>query len=385
MKAVICSEGELSVREVATPEPGPGQILIKVVRTGICGSDLHAKKDASELNNLMLESGYTTAIRPHQEVILGHEFIGEVVSYGPRTRGRWAVGTTVAALPILRTEVGMHLTGFDIHAAGAYAEYTLVEEALTFPVPEGVSPDKAAFTEPLTVARHAVRRSGITKKTPAVVIGCGPIGLAMILMLKAAGVRKIIASDPSPGRRALASECGADVVVDPGVDSPWDALTVAPPVRSTPELLTFALDMTRAVRRIPMASVEKIFFGADRLGQSPSGPAVFECAGVPGIIDHVIANAPLRTQVTVVGMCTEVDRFRPAVALSKEIDLKFVFGYDPAEFSQTLRMIAGGKVDPSPLHTATVGLDGVADAFEDLGDPERHAKILIDPTQRTGA
>lgn len=379
MKAVVCTEGELSVRQVKTPEPGPGQILIKVLRTGICGSDLHAKKDATEVNALLLESGYATAILPNQEVILGHEFLGEVVSYGPKTRGRWAAGTTVTALPVLQTEVGMHMTGFDIHAAGGYAEYTLVEEALTFPVPDGVSPDKAAFTEPLTVARHAVRRSGIRKKRPAVVIGCGPIGLAVILMLKAAGVTKVIASDLSPGRRKLASQCGADVVVDPRVQAPWDTLTLKSPVSSTPQLLAFALKMTKAVRRIPMISVEKIFFGADRLGQTPSGPVVFECAGVPGIIDHVIANAPLRTLVTVVGMCTEVDRFRPAVALSKEIDLRFVFGYDPAEFSQTLGMIASGKVDPSPLHTATVGLDGVAQAFYDLSDPERHAKILIDP------
>ncbi|MCR5978611.1 alcohol dehydrogenase catalytic domain-containing protein [Gordonia jinghuaiqii] len=379
MKAVVCTQGELTVQEVDRPEPGAGQILIKVLRTGICGSDLHATKDAAELNALMLESGYTTAIRPEQQVVLGHEFIGEVVSYGPQTRGRWPAGTTVTALPILHTEAGMHLTGFDIHAAGGYAEYTLVEEALTFPVPDGVSPDKAAFTEPLTVARHAVRRSGISKKRPAVVIGCGPIGLAVILMLKATGVTTVIASDPSPGRRELAARCGADVVVDPRVRSPWDALTLKDPVNSTPELLAFALTMTRAVRRIPFASLEKIFFGAERLGRSPSGPVVFECAGVPGIIDHIVADAPLRTLVAVVGMCTEVDKFRPAVALSKEIDLRFVFGYDPAEFSQTLGMIASGKVDPSPLHTATVGLDGVAQAFNDLGDPERHAKILIDP------
>ncbi|WNG88029.1 zinc-binding dehydrogenase [Mycobacterium sp. ITM-2016-00317] len=381
MKAIVCMEGELSVREVKTPEPGPGQILIKVLRTGICGSDLHAAKDATELHSLMLESGYTTAILPHQEVILGHELLGEVVSYGPKTRGRWAAGTTVTALPILHTDAGMHLTGFDIHAAGGYAEYTLVEEALTFPVPDGVSPDRAAFTEPLTIARHAVRRSGISKKRPAVVIGCGPIGLATILMLKAAGVREVIASDLSPGRRKLAAQCGADVVVDPKVQSPWDALTITDPVNSTPELLAFALKMTKAVRRIPWLSVERALFGADQLGKSPSGPVVFECAGVPGMIDHIIANAPLRSLVTVVGMCTEVDTFRPAVALSKEIDLRFVFGYDPAEFSQTLGMIASGEVDPSPLHTATVGLDGVARAFNDLSDPEHHAKILIDPTR----
>ncbi len=380
MKAVVCHEGALTVRETAVPEPGSGQVLIKVLRTGICGSDLHATADADELNALMLESGYTTAIRPHQQVVLGHEFLGEVVSYGPGTRKRWAAGTTVTALPILRTNVGMHLTGFDVHAPGGYAEYTLVEEALTFSVPDAVPLDKAAFTEPLTVARHAVRRSGVGKTDPTVVIGCGPIGLAIILMLKATGVTNVIASDPSPGRRQLAARCGADVVVDPNAESPWDALRIKDPVNSTPELLAFALKMTKLVRRIPMLSVEKVFYGADRMGQSPSGPVIFECAGVPGIIDHVIANAPLRSTVTVVGMCTAVDEFRPSVALSKEIDLRFAFGYDPAEFSETLRMIAAGKVDPTPLHTATVGLADVAQAFADLADPERHAKILIDPS-----
>jgi threonine dehydrogenase-like Zn-dependent dehydrogenase len=73
------------------------------------------------------------------------------------------------------------------------------------------------------------------------------------------------------------------------------------------------------------------------------------------------------------------DRFRPAIALHKEIELRFVFGYDPGEFRDTLHMIADGKVDPSPLLTGTVGLDGVEAAFTALGKPDRHAKILIDP------
>jgi len=269
---------------------------------------------------------------------------------------------------------------FDVHAPGGYTEYTLVEEALTFPIPDGVPLDKAAITEPLTVARHAVRGSGVRKTEPAVVIGCGPIGLAVILMLKATGVTNVIASDPSPGRRQLAVRCGADAAVNLKAESPWDALTLKGPVNSIPELLAFALEMTKLVRRIPLLSVEKVFRGAERLGRSPAGPVVFECAGVPGIIDHVIANAPLRSTVTVVGMCTAVDEFRPSVALSKEIDLRFAFGYDAAEFSETLRMIASGKVDPAPLHTATVGLTGIAQAFQDLADSERHAKILIVPS-----
>ena len=106
---------------------------------------------------------------------------------------------------------------------------------------------------------------------------------------------------------------------------------------------------------------------------------IFECVGVPGMIDGVIGAAPLSSRVVVVGVCMGDDKLRPAMAISKEIDLRFVFGYTPLEFRDTLHMLAEGKVDGSPLLTGTVGLAGVATAFDALGDPETHAKILIDP------
>jgi threonine dehydrogenase-like Zn-dependent dehydrogenase len=112
---------------------------------------------------------------------------------------------------------------------------------------------------------------------------------------------------------------------------------------------------------------------------------VFECVGVPGVIEQIVNAAPLRSRVVVVGVCMEPDTFQPAMAINKEIDLRFVFAYDPAEFHDTLRMIASGKVDPRPLLTGTVGLDGVAAAFDALGDAERHAKILIDPASPAAA
>jgi threonine dehydrogenase-like Zn-dependent dehydrogenase len=112
---------------------------------------------------------------------------------------------------------------------------------------------------------------------------------------------------------------------------------------------------------------------------------VFECVGVPGIIDQVVANAPLATRVVVVGVCMEPDTIRPALAVTKEIDLMFVFAYQPHEFREALHLIAEGKVDPTPLVTSTVGLAGVAAAFEALADPERHAKILVDPASAVAA
>jgi threonine dehydrogenase-like Zn-dependent dehydrogenase len=118
---------------------------------------------------------------------------------------------------------------------------------------------------------------------------------------------------------------------------------------------------------------------AEAAGALPGGPVVFECVGVPGVIDQIIASSPLVTRVVVVGVCMAPDTFRPAIAINKEIDLRFVIGYTPKEFHEALHLLADGKVDGSPLLTGTVGLGGVEAAFDALRDPESHAKILIDP------
>ena len=97
------------------------------------------------------------------------------------------------------------------------------------------------------------------------------------------------------------------------------------------------------------------------------------------MIEGIVDSAPLFSRVVVVGVCVGADQFQPAMAINKEIDLRFVVGYTPLEFRDTLHMLAEGEVDPRPLITGEVGLDGVEGAFDDLADPERHAKILIDP------
>jgi threonine dehydrogenase-like Zn-dependent dehydrogenase len=112
---------------------------------------------------------------------------------------------------------------------------------------------------------------------------------------------------------------------------------------------------------------------------------IFECVGVPGVIESIVDGAPLFSRVVVVGVCVGPDRFKPAMAINKEIDLRFVIGYTPLEFRDTLHMLAEGEVDPRPLITGTVGLDGVEAAFAALADPERHAKILIDPASTATA
>jgi threonine dehydrogenase-like Zn-dependent dehydrogenase len=302
-----------------------------------------------------------------------------VVDHGPKTRKRIKIGTPVVALPFMRGDDGeVHLTGLSQHAPGAYAEQVVVEQPLAFPVPNGLRPELAALTEPMAVAWHAVRRGEVGKRTVAIVIGCGPIGLAVICMLKARGVRRVVAADFSPARRELALRCGADVVVDPAVDSPYKDLDQRGYLTSAPETLELALGSMDKLRRLPLPW-EPVYRAAAAAGAEPHGPVVFECVGVPGVIDGIISAVPMATRVVVVGVCMEEDRFRPAMAINKEIDLRFAFAYTPIEFRDTLHMLAEGKVDPAPLVTGTVGLDGVDDAFAALADPERHAKILIDP------
>src|SRR5690349_18493795 len=255
MRAVTCHEGELAVEEVPDLTPARGQVLLDVERCGICGSDLHARVHCDETADDVASLGYDGFMRSHQRVVMGHEFVGTVADYGPRTKKSWPVGTRVVALPVLRAGDSVHLTGLSEDAPGGYAEQVLVTASMAMKVPDGLGAEGAALTEPMAVALHAVRRGQVGAKDTAVVVGCGPIGLAVILMLKATGVRHVIASDYSAGRRALAERCGADVVVDPAVESPWSSFEESKRYLTNPialaEIGLDAMDKLRAVPLLP--------------------------------------------------------------------------------------------------------------------------------------
>ena len=380
MRAVSCKAGELSVIEMPAPRPAAGQLLLDVRRCGICGSDIHAKDHADELTEVMAAVGYPDFMNSSAPVVLGHEFCGTIVEKGRGVAKEFKSGATVVSFPLLRAAGGVHLTGLSPLAPGGYAEQVLAEASMTFVVPNGLDVDTAALTEPMAVALHAVRRSEINRRDTAVVIGCGPVGLAVICHLKAKGVGTIIASDFSPGRRALATRCGAHVVVDPAVESPYERFDRQKDViTAAPQLYELGVGSMEKLRKVPGWS--HLYRLAESFGAAgPKRPVVFECVGVPGMIDGVLAAAPVQSRVVVVGVCMGEDRFRPTLAIGKEIDVRFVFGYTPLEFHDTLNLLAEGKVDASALVTGTVGLDGVEAAFNALGDPESHAKILIDPT-----
>src|SRR3954469_25131135 len=377
MRAVVCQQGSLDVVDLPTLVPGEGHVVLDVLRCGICGSDLHARHHADELADVVAEVGYPDFMRSDHQVVMGHEFSGYVVSYGSSCRKRVEQGAPVVAMPLIRHGGQGHLIGLSAAAPGAYAEQVVVEESLMLPVPDGFDPVMAALTEPMAIGWHAVRRGDVKKSTVAIVIGCGPIGLAVICALKARGVKTVVASDLSAARRSLASACGADVVVDPAVESPYGAAGDRGHLTTLPAGVDLLVDTMTKLRRVP--AWHHVFRTAERLGAGPKAPVVFECVGVPGIIDGIVAAAPLLSRVVVVGVCMGPDRLRPSMAINKEIDLRFVLGYSPVEFRDTLHMLADGTLDAKPLVTGTVGLDGVDEAFAALASPDVHAKVLIDP------
>ena len=226
-------------------------------------------------------------------------------------------GALVVALPLLRSGDGIDLIGLSMFAPGGYAEQMVVQESLMLPVPNGLAPEVAALTEPLAVAWHAVRRGDVRRRTVAVVIGCGPIGLGVILMLKAKGVRTVVASDVSAARRELAARCGADVVVDPGVQQPFAASNQGhlrmPRPRAGPG---------RGNNREAGAATRRLVARPPPGGgarAAPRRPVIFECVGVPGVIESIIDGALLFSRVVVAGVCVGPDRFTPALAINKEL------------------------------------------------------------------
>jgi threonine dehydrogenase-like Zn-dependent dehydrogenase len=379
MKAVICQNSELNVADLPEPTPGKGQVLVEVLRCGICGSDLHARHHCDHMKQLMGRVGYAKNTPSKSDaVVFGHEFCCEVLEYGPDCERKLKPGTRVVAQPLLRNGGDIDIIGLSVKATGAYAERMLLQEAALVPVPNGLSTDMATLTEPMAVGWHAVRRSEIEKKDVAIVIGCGPVGLALICLLKAKGVKTIVASDFSIGRRALAKQCGADVVIDPAASSPYSNWAEYGFINDLPGLLELSLGTREKLGKLPLPWWHTWRL-AELLGQRPARPVIFECVGVPGLVQQIIGSAPLMSRVVVVGVCMQVDSFEPALAIHKEIDLRFVLGHSPLEYRDTVHMIAEGKVKCAPMLTGMVGLAGVANAFDALKDPEQHAKILIDP------
>ena len=356
MRAVVMRAKQLIVADVPIPDPGPGEVLVKTLACGICGSDLHALKHADRFAAAFRRADGSPILDLSRDVVMGHEFCAEIIDHGPRTAKRLKVGTRVCSVPGLVRPDGRQSIGYSNDNPGGYAEYMRLTEALLLEVPNGLSTEAAALTEPMAVGLHAINKARLEPHDVPLVIGCGPVGLAVIAALRLHGARPIIAADFSKRRRELAVALGANVVVDPAQTTPWQSWREATAWREPRE----APALQRSIPALRPA-------------------VVFECVGVPGVIDQVMAAAPRGARIVVVGVCMEPDTIHPMHGISKELSVQFVLAYTTEEFETTLHHIAEGRIPTQPLITGKVGVDGVAQAFEELASPEHHAKILVEP------
>lgn len=341
MRAAVMRNKEIVVDTVPDPEPGPGEMLVKTLACGICGSDLHALHHADQMVAAARESGAPFAMDPSRDIVMGHEFCAEVIDYGPDASGMAKPGERVVSMPLLFRASGIHGVGYSNDVPGGYGELMVLSAAMALPVPNGLPTHHAAMTEPMAVGLHAVKKARLDASADAaLVVGCGPVGLAVIAALKLEGVEPIVAADYSPLRRALATQMGAHVVVDPAATPTMQAYREAADLRPT---------------------------------------VIFECVGVPGVLRELMRGAPQGARIVVAGVCMEDDVIKPIMGINKELSLQFVLGYTPGEFMDTLGHLAEGRIDVSPLVTGTVGVDGVAGAFATLATPNTHAKIIVEP------
>jgi threonine dehydrogenase-like Zn-dependent dehydrogenase len=322
--------------DVPEPVPESGQVLVGVRACGICGSDLHFAAHADEVVAMTAQVAVDAGgmgVDLNSDVYMGHEFSAEVLEAGPDTETH-PPGTLVTSIPVLLSTKGVEPIVYSNSTIGGYAERMLLSAPLLLPIPNGLDLKHAALTEPMAVGLHAVNKSNIAPGETALVLGCGPIGIAIIAALRARGVETIVASDFSPKRRELATAMGARQTLDAAQGSPFDIVKPA---------------------------------------------VVFEAVGVPGIIDDVLRRARPGARLVVAGVCMQPDTVHPFFAIAKEINVQFSLAYTPDEFAESLRALAEGEIDVTPLITGEVDLDGVGAAFDELADPERHCKILVTP------
>jgi L-iditol 2-dehydrogenase len=325
------------LEEVEKPAPADTQVLIRVKRIGVCGSDIHAYYD---------KHPYISC-----PIVQGHEFSGEIVETGERVKAL-AVGDRVTVIPQLVCGVCHPCTHGSYHicnelkvigcqADGAAREFIPVDQELVVKLPQDMSFDHGAMVEPVAVGVHAVRRLGDVSGMKILVLGAGPIGNLAAQVAKGLGAAAVMITDVSAFRLEKARDCGIDQVVNVAV-----------------ELLESRIDSA---------------FGIDR------ADAILECAGVQDTIEQAIGLARKGTDIIVVGVFAERPMVDLGLVQDKELRLIGTLMYKAEDYRTAIELIQSGSVRLDPLITKHFPFQEYADAYkyiEEYGD--RSQKVLID-------
>ena len=340
MKALTYRGAGIAPSLVDRPIPvaAGNELVLRVKACGICGSDLHAIKAAD-------------AEVYQRNVVMGHEFCGEVADIGPGVEG-WAVGDRVLGVPVWYCETCescrsgkpfecRNLKALGIEVDGAYAEYVRIKAATAVRIPDHVSDEIAVLYEPLSVALQAYRRGDCSADDSVLIVGGGPIGLSLAMLARHYGCRHVGLSEMQSERLKRAGACGADVVIDARQD------------------------------RDPVAA-----FSA-RTGAPPT--VILECVGLPGMFQQLIDAAPPRCRLVMAGTCLQQESFTVVKAAVKYLDVRFTYGYDAGDISEVFGLIASGGIDPSPMLSGTTSLGDLPSVMERMLSPNDECKVVLLP------
>jgi (R,R)-butanediol dehydrogenase/meso-butanediol dehydrogenase/diacetyl reductase len=320
----------LALETLTDPTPETSEVVVKVGRCGICGSDLHMTEDAA----------YGCKLGD----VLGHEFAGEVVEIGRGVEGL-RTGDLVSVIPLKSCGHCEHCRKGEVQwcaqfglQGGGYAEYAVTRSNQCVKLGTDVSLVDGAIVEPLAVALHGVNLSGLSSGDKALVLGAGPIGLAVAFWARRMGAT-VAVQDIAGFQQQRALGMGAsDFVVD-------------------------ADD--------PVGSAERAFGG--------KADVVFECVGIPGLIDQAVQQVRGRGTVLLLGLCTRPDPINSFAMLSKEVRLVTSAFFTEPEYQASLNALAAGAVEPRLLVTDTISLAETPDVFESLKRRTSQCKVLIAP------
>jgi (R,R)-butanediol dehydrogenase/meso-butanediol dehydrogenase/diacetyl reductase len=332
MKAVTFQALHTPLAFETLPDPAPdaGEIVIKVGRCGICGSDLHMTEDAA----------YGCKLGD----VLGHEFAGEVVEIGRGVEGL-RTGDLVSVIPLKSCGHCEHCRKGEVQwcaqfglQGGGYAEYAVTRSNQCVKLGTHVSLADGAIVEPLAVALHGVNLSGLSSGDKALVLGAGPIGLAVAFWARRMGAT-VAVQDIADFQRQRALGMGADhFIVDPAD---------------------------------PIGSAERALGG--------KADVVFECVGIPGLIDQAVQQVRGRGTVLLLGLCTRPDPINSFAMLSKEVRLVTSAFFTVPEYEASLEVLAQGAIEPRLLVTDTISLADTPEVFESLKRRTSQCKVLIAP------
>ncbi|KWX67947.1 zinc-binding dehydrogenase [Mycobacterium sp. NAZ190054] len=337
-------QGRLDVKDIPDPVPGQGEMLLKVLSTAICASDVHFM-DHPEMS--VHDPTGRSLYDADRDIVLGHEFAGEVVGHGPGCTDQFPVGTRATSIPIRLVDggaAGARIIGQHPDAQGSFAELVVVAEAIARPVVSGVASDAVAVVDAFAVGEFYVRSARMQPAEIPLVIGAGAIGLSAVAALARRGVEPIIVSDLKAERRELARSFGAHIVVDPAERSPFD--------------------LWREVR------AERGLWGA---------PAVFECAGASGLIQSLVEASDMGTRIYCAGGWYTGDTLDITAATRAGVTIQFGGGPMPEDWYGTLDAVASGALDPLPSVGKTITLDGVPEALDLARRSDGPPRIVVHP------